>query len=148
MGITNRDKDVSEQKQEWIAHKDLVNVTGGTYILAIAPYACEVRAVSASAKALSGAPTIELERHTFVAGSGVTVTSTSLMVALTIPAFGTSGQFESASLAAAGSSFVQLARGDALVASIIGANTGADHLCVTVVVKKLQDIVSQFGSAT
>lgn len=147
MAIINRDKDVSEQKQSYHETIKLFNTTGGTFPILLVPYNAEVRAVQVAARALSGAPTVEVEAHRFVAGAGVTVNS-SIMTALTMKAFGTSGIANSLSLGVAGSTQVQVAAGDLLVATCVGANTGADDVVVSVVLKCLQDIKSDFGSAS
>jgi len=67
-----------------------------------------------------------------------------LFRSLTVPAFGTSG-VASASLAAGGSTLLNLSAGQVLVVTTSGANTASDDLLVEVVLEKLQDIVSFYG---
>jgi hypothetical protein len=67
-----------------------------------------------------------------------------MMQALTVPALGTSG-VAAASLAASGSTQLNLSAGQVIVVTTSGANTAADDLSVAVVVEKLQDIVSYYG---
>lgn len=148
MAIVNRDLDASEQLQVLHFSINAPTLTGGTYLLGNLPFPCEIKKVEASAAALSGTPALEVEGYKFVAGAGVTINS-SVMAALTVPAFGTSGIAISASLGVAGSTQVQLAAQDQLVATISGANSAVIGLLnVNVVVKKLQDIVSQYGATS
>lgn len=138
MALVNRDKDASEQK-------DVVTFTrllaaAGSYMIWQAPYNFEVVAVAATARAISGAMTARVDINKF-GGTN----SASMMVALTVPAYGTSGAFVSASLAAAGSSFIQGAPKDSLWV-VVPASVAADDLVLTVTVKKLQDIVSYNGA--
>lgn len=140
MAIVNRDKDASEQREQMCFPRVLAAV-GTSQILWVAPFPFEVVKVAVTARALSGAPTMRLDIGRFGGTASV-----SMMVALTVPVYGTSGAFVSGSLAAAGSSFIQGAAGDCLVMSIIGANTAADDLALSVVVKKLQDIVSHYNA--
>lgn len=142
MAIVNRDKDSSEQKESRTWHKTLVDTGGGTFPMFIVPYACEVEAVTAAAQTLSGTPSIELEAYSF--SGGVTINS-DIMAALAYPAYSTSGIFASASLGTAGSTQVQLAQGDLLVATCTGANSAGDHAVVNVVLRALQDIKSHQG---
>lgn len=139
MAIVNRDNDASEQR-EVVNHSQVLAAVGTSKMIWVAPYNFEVVSVAASARALSGAPTVRVDLGKFGGTASV-----SMMVALTVPVYGTSGAFVSASLAAAGSSFIQGAAKDALVLSVIGANTAADDLVLEVVVKKLQDIVTHFS---
>jgi hypothetical protein len=138
MAIVNRDLDVSEQK-DVIKFNRLLAATGATLPMWVAPYPFEIVEVNLTARALSGAPTARVDVYKF----GGT-TSISAMVLLTIPAYATSGALTSASLAAAGSTHVQGAAGDMLVLTTAAANTACDDLVATVVIKKLQDIVSTF----
>lgn len=145
MAIVNRDLDPSQQKEVLTFNVKLAGVGGGTYVLGNLPFPCEISKIAVTAKSLSGAPSVEVEGYKWA--GGVTINS-AIMTALAVPAFGTSGVFVSASLGVAGSTQVQLAAQDQLVATITGANTAADDLCISVVVKKLQDIVSMYGSST
>lgn len=154
MAIVNRDLDASEQLQVFSYTLFAPSAAAGsfslgaTYQLGNIPFPCEIKKVECTANSLSGAPTIEVEAYRFVVGAGVTINST-VMAALAIPAFGTSGIAISASLGVAGSTQVQLAAQDQLVATIVGANTAViGNLTVNVVVKKLQDVVSSYGATS
>ena len=145
MAIVNRDLDASEQLATFNLALTLAATSGGTYVLASVPWPCEVKRVVVTAKSLSGTPSLEVEGYRF--SGGVTINS-AIMAAQLIPAFGTSGAFSSASLGVAGSTQVQLAASDSIVASVTGANSAADIVNVAVVVKKLQDIASSFGASS
>ena len=154
MAIVNRDKDPSEQLEVLSYTLFAPSAAAGsfslgaTYQLGNLPFPCEIKKIEATANSLSGAPSIEVEIYKFVAGAGVTINS-SVMAAMVVPAFGTSGIAISASLGVAGSTQVQAAAQDQLVAVITGANTAViGNLTVNVVVKRLQDIVSFYGATS
>lgn len=138
MAIVNRDKDASEQR-DVVSYTRLL-AAAGSYPIWVAPYPFEIVKVAAAARAISGSVTARVDIKKFGGTDSI-----SAMVALAVPAYGTSGAFISASLSPAGSTLVQGAQGDALFV-VVPAATGADDLVLEVVVKKLQDIVSQFGA--
>lgn len=143
MALVNRDKDVSERRYEVNWQKDLL-VTAISPAVFIVPWPCKVVAVRATGRALSGAPTGVLQGTKFIVGTGNTILQASMMAALTVPALGTSG-LGSASLAAAGSTQLQLDAGQVLQWTSAVANTAIDDAAIVVVLEKLQDIVSDFG---
>ena len=137
MAIVNRDYDASEQRD--VVSFSRLLVQAGSLMIWQAPYNFEVVGVAASARGISSA-TVRVDIVKFGGTNSI-----SAMVALTVPAYGTSGVFVSASLAAAGSSHVQGAAKDALFITV-PAGTGADDLVLNVVVKKLQDIVTHYSA--
>jgi hypothetical protein len=89
---------------------------------------------------LSGAPNHSVWLQRFVAGAGVT--SIVFGASMASVAFATSGG-QSFTLAA-GVTF-QLQAGDLLMLSTAAANTASTSTVVTLVLRQLQDIVSDFG---
>ena len=142
MPIVNRELDVSEKRLVLTYTKQLA-ATSLDLPAHVIPYPCKVVAVRATARGLSGAPAIAV-RGQLLSAAGSTILNASMMQALTVPAFGTSG-VASASLAAGGSTLLNLSAGQVLVVTTSGANTASDDLLVEVVLEKLQDIVSFYG---
>ena len=136
MGIINRTKDISEQK-ELIQGNFALAATGKDMILHKAPRAQLITDAKCTAVGLSGTPTATLKLQRFVVGAGLTTISIS--GALTISAIGTSGT-QTFSLPATGSSLLQLAAGDVLVVTTGGTNAGTEQTMVDVVVQNVQDI--------
>jgi hypothetical protein len=138
MGLINRDKDVSEQKE-------VINVswpalaTGLTIVVWQAPYPCTVVDCRIGAVGLSGSPTIAFQTNRFIAGTGITVL-TGIAGTYTELALGTSGPFQ-ASLQAAGSSLLALQQGDVITIQTGGANAAIASVALQLVVKKTQDIL-------
>lgn len=141
MAIVNRDLDVSEQREVFQAQLAPVSLTGGTYMIALVPSQIEVQAIEISADGLSNVPVFEVEAHKFA--GGITINS-SICTGTSVGAFGLSGPV-SLALGTAGSTQVQVDAGSALVLSVTGANSAAAKCVVTVVGKRLQDIVTHFG---
>lgn len=139
MAIVNRDLDNSEKKVEF-NWQGTAATSGGTYQLALVPYQCEVEKIVVAGIGLSGSPTVEVEAYKFA--GGITINS-DLSSALTVTAWGTSGSQEM-TLGTAGSTQVLLDADSKLVIRAAGANSAVADLCVSVVVRKLQDIVSHF----
>ena len=142
MGITNRSKDVSEQRDSIQTTLGLV-ATGATILVAQIPYNSTLDAVKVSAQGLSGSPTYDLRVWRFIVGTGVT-TIAGGATTLTPLVMGTSG-LQSMSLAASGSSFLNLMANDVITLTSGGANTAVTGLSVSVVIKAVQDIKSTFG---
>lgn len=143
MALVNRDKDVSEQRE--VIHAQLGAVaTGITLGCAIVPYSCELQAIRSSAIGLSGTPTAAFTIGRFIAGSGMT-NITGGATTLTHTAVGTSG-VQSWSLAASGSSLVQLQSGDVLTLTSAGTNAAVANLAVSFVLKALTDIKNQYNA--
>lgn len=143
MAIVNRDKDVSEQK-EVVTTRIAPTVTAATYMLHVLAYPAELQAVQQAANGLSGAPFHYIDVYRFIPGAGAT-TITGLHASMAVTAVGTSG-VQGFSLIAAGSTLLQLQAKDVLVLRTAVANTAATDVTVSLVVKKLQDIVSYYGA--
>lgn len=142
MGITNRAKDSSEQREVFEAHYALT-ATGVTIPVCVVPFASTLDAVRVAAHGLSGSPTYQLAVNRFITGAGLT-TMTAAATLLTATAFGTSG-LQSVVLAASGSSFLNLMAGDVVFMASGAANTAVNSISVAVVLKALQDIKTNFG---
>lgn len=136
MGITNRTKDLSEQK-------DLVEVliddtiTGRIYPIYTAPRAQTLLDARSVCLGLSGAPTMSLFLNRFVVGTGGF--SAAIGGALTASAFGTSGA-QQYSLPAVGSSLLALQSGDWISVKAGAANAALTDCMVNMVVQNVQDI--------
>lgn len=137
MGIINRTMDVSEQKEIFTATATTV-VNQMDIPVGIVERACTVTDAKVSLLGISGAPTVLLKALRFVAGTGGS--SFVLGTTFAITAFGTSG-YISYSLVTAGSTVLNLQKGDLLVATA-GGGTGAAATAMTldIVVQNLQDI--------
>lgn len=152
MGVTNRAKDASEQKDvfQWSYNRAAgsslgpIN-TGATAWIAIMPYAGVIQSMRAAAAGLSGAMQIALGVQRFAAGGTLIGAGISNLV---VAEFGTSGIMGYSGLAATGSTLLLVQANDVLTITTSVANTAANALTVDVVVKKLQDIVSYHGVST
>ncbi len=149
MAIVNRDKDVSEQKVSAcsVFAASVGASAGANFHLWMAPFPCEVKAVAVSASGISGAPTASINNLRFVVGAGATQIL-GIGATLTVLANGTSGP-QTFTMGTAGSTIMQMQAGDILVYNQLfsGGNVASANTTVSVVVKKLQDIVSHWGSA-
>lgn len=142
MGITNRAKDVSEQRDS-IQGEFLAVATGITLLVAQIPYNSTLDAVKVSAQGLSGAPTYDLRVWRFIVGTGVT-TIAGGATTVTPSTMGTSGP-TSMVLAATGSTLLQLLANDVITLTSGVANAAVTALAVSVVIKAVQDIKTTFG---
>lgn len=145
MAICNRDNDPSQQKEN-VTGVIPAAVTAATYPIWMAPFPCEVVAAQSAASGLSGTPLHNLGIIRFVAGAGLT-TIVGLNSSMALVALGTSG-VQGYSLIATGSTLLQMQAKDILCLVTSGAASAALNVTVSVVVKKLQDIVSHYGVAT
>lgn len=144
MAIVNRDLDASEQNEVIpIRTAGAVTNTGGTYLIGLVPYNCEVKAIRLSAMGLSGVPIFEVENYKFTAGSSISINS-SISTATSVGLLSLSGII-SLTLGTAGSSQVQCDANSAFVLTLGAAGTAASQVTGEIVVKKLQDIVTTFG---
>jgi hypothetical protein len=150
MAIVNRDLDVSQRK---VCIQTFVNSTvgasaGAAFPLVEMSFPCQVKAIELAAVGLSGSPQIAFDVQRFVAGAGLT-TIPYLSTTLTVTAYSVSG-YQAVTLAAAGSTLLQLQRGDVITVNQLfsGGNVAVQRLNVGIVVQALQDIVQQFGSST
>lgn len=141
MALVNRDKDVSEQQLEWHLPIATAIATGLTLPVARVPYSAQAVQAHFEAVGISGSPTVNLEVHRFIVGTGITQISGLMQASITLQALGTSGP-QAASLAVSGSSLLNLQQGDVLVWKSGGANSSVNAASVTIVVKALQDIKS------
>ena len=142
MAITNRAKDVSEQR-DVLQSSFQLTVTGATLFAAVIPYPATLDGVRVAAAGISGTPTYDLRVLRFIAGAGVT-TIAGGATTLTGVAVGTSG-IQSMVLASSGSTLLNLLAGDMITLTSGGANSAVTGLNVSVVVKALQDIKTSFG---
>lgn len=136
MGIINRTKDVSEQK-------DLIEtliddtITGRIYPVYTAPRAQTLLDARNTALGISGAPTMALFLNRFVVGTGGF--SAAIGGALTVKSFGTSGS-QQYSLPASGSSLLALQSGDWISVVAGAANASMTDNMVQLVVQNIADI--------
>lgn len=149
MAIVNRDLDTSQQKD--VIYQAYKNVGVGSTILAggasfwigaAIPYPFTVESAEVYAIGLTGAPQIRLIIDRFAAGQTRMVCGISNCV---ITAYGTSGIQGLSGLAPVGSTLLNGQAKDQLSFDLVGANTGATDLTISVVIKKTQDIVSYNG---
>jgi len=117
------------------------------------PYPAILAAIDIAAFGLSGAPGWQFNILRFIAGLGSTAVAVGVSV-LTVVGFGTSGMQQIAGVSSAGvapvlapqgSSLAQLLAGDLIQIVSSGANTAVNASVVSVVIKKTQDVLSQFG---
>lgn len=148
MAIVNRDLDVTQQK---IEHSTIVTTSvaasaGVNFPVWMAPYPCVLKAVEVAAQGISGAPNAAIDIYRFIVGTGAT-TILSVGNTLAVKAIGTSGP-QGFSLAAAGSTLLQLATGDVVILNQLfsGGNVAIDKAVVSVVTQPSQDIKSHWGS--
>jgi hypothetical protein len=151
MGLVNRDKDASEQKDvvfyaSAACAGSSTLVTGVTRVIAMVPYPCVLANIGVAALGCSGAMAVSFAKNTF-AGGGLTSYAVSISN-LILQNFGTSGQVGYSGLAAAGSTLLQFQAGDQLVMSTSVANTACTDLLLNIALKKVQDIVSINGVST
>lgn len=145
MGIINRTKDPSEQKEAFdVTLRGIV--TAATYQVCVVPYPANVEAIVHSHQGLSGSPALRFDVWRFIAGAGFTSVVTGLGASATIVALATSGVL-SASLPAVGSTLLQVQAKDVITLHSFAANTATVESHVQVVLKKTQDKVSYYGDA-
>ncbi len=143
MAIVNRTLDVSEKRKVMQQNLGLV-ATGVTAIVAAVPYACTLDAMQIIACGLSGAPTYQLNVDRFIVGTGFTTIILATGTSNTPGAYGTSGVL-AAKLVASGSTLLNLLANDLLMVTSGVANTAALSLSVSVVLKPISDVKTQFG---
>ncbi len=142
MSITNRTKDISEQKDLIIAGNDYSGTaTAGIYPIYVAPRAQTLVDAKNMALGLSGAPTMSLFLNRFVVGTGAA--SYAIGGALTVSAFGTSG-YQTYSLPATGNSVLALSAGDFITVKAGGSNAALTSNVIELVVTNIQDFKSWF----
>lgn len=136
MGIINRTKDLSEQK-DLVMNAIDDTITGRIYPIYTAPRAQTLVDARNTCLGLSGAPTMSLFLNRFVVGTGAA--SYAIGGALTASAFGTSGS-QQYSLPAVGSSLLALQSGDVITVKAGGANSALTDNMLEMVVQNLADI--------
>lgn len=148
MANINRSMDGSSQVQT-----STVNVStavaasaGISYNVFQAPWPCTLRGVFVAASGLSGAVSQSVDILRFN-GVGGTTLIPSVGSTMTVLAYGTSFAYQGFSMAAPGSTLLNLQAGDVvqLVQQFSGGNVAVRDEAVTVVVQPIQDILTQFG---
>lgn len=142
MAIVNRDLDPTQQRILFDASPGLIGVSTIVH-LGIAPCASQLLAVATNAFGLSGAPTVGVQVQRFVVGVGLTTIPLNSASLLTIAAMSTSGM-QLQTLTAAGTSLVQLLKGDDIQLITSTANTAATYT-IEAVIQILQDVQSDYG---
>ena len=141
MAIVNRDNDSSQQQLD-VTASVRPTTTAATYILWEAPYPCQLLKAQQAAVGLSGSPFHFIDIYRFIPGSGAT-TITGLHASVGVVAVGTSGS-QGFSVLAASATLTQLQAKDMLVLRTAVANTAVTDVSISLVLKKLQDIVSYY----
>jgi hypothetical protein len=143
MAITNRDKDVSEQKDVVQINLGAVATAATRHVL-IAPYPFTLQSVRSSAQGVSNAMQVAFEKMTGAGSSGIPIGISNMI----LQNRSTSGVIGFSGLAATGSTLLNFAAGDVLqiVTSVSSGN--ATDLSLQLILKKTQDIVSHNGVAT
>jgi len=147
MGNINRTDDVSQQ-QEVLVIGGLNPGSGGSALVAsgstlycsvIVPRAMQIQSAQSTCFGISGAPQVLLGCLRFSAGISFVIGTTSL-----IPSFGVSG-YLGVSIGAAGSTQLNLQKGDVLLAQQLGGTGAAStNTVINVVVKNVSDIKTWF----
>lgn len=146
MGIINRTLDSSEQQDIFTiscagSGLSLSVVNGSTFFAGIiVPRACVIQSAQATALGVSGSPQVLLGALRF----GTSASSFVIGTTMAVPTFGTSG-FMPYSIGAAGSSQLNLQKGDLLNLQHLGGTGAATtNTIMTIVVKYVQDIKSWY----
>lgn len=146
MAIVNRDLDSSQQVVNFTSSFPVGFVGGGpcglTNGVAVMPSPGQLVGAGLVCQGLSGAPNMSLWLNRFIVGTGFTAIP--IGASLVAQALGTSGgqTFN----VGAGVTWT-LQAGDAIVLVANGANTAIQSATVTLSVKALQDIKTQFGAS-
>jgi hypothetical protein len=161
MGIINRTKDASEQRERFfVPIQGSFGLspgipTGSTFMAAIVPYACVIEEAQLAAFGVSGSPTFNLALSRFITGTGFT-TWILASGSSNIPAiYGTSGpgSFGASTfggsgmllLNASGSTLNILVANDVLSVTVAGSNASATSAVVGFVLRPTSDIKKNFG---
>lgn len=142
MALVNRDKDVSEQRDN-NTESFTATATGVTLGVFSVPYPATLDGVRVAGHGLSGAPTLDFAVLRFIVGTGVT-TITAGFTTLTVTEFSTSG-LQSVVTVASGNTLLNLLAGDIITATTGGSNTAAKGYELSVITKAAQDIKTTFG---
>lgn len=142
MGIVNRTKDQSEQRETFDCQPGLVGISALIQVGQI-PYPGQILKIVSSAYGLSGSPICGIQIQRFIVGAGATTIPLNGSSLLTIVAFSTSGM-QTHVLPAAGSTSVQVLSGDQVQIVTSVANTAATY-SVNMIVQCLQEVKSTYG---
>lgn len=142
MGIINRDKNITEQVDNWDVQFSVIGVSAIMPLVTV-PYVAQLQKVVVAAFGLSGAPQLQLQIQRFIPGTGNTVIALNGSSLLTAQAFSTSG-LQTFAIPALSSTLVQLQVGDQLQVVSSVANTAATY-AVNAVIQCLQDYKTQYG---
>jgi hypothetical protein len=140
MSIINRDKDLSERRQERLV-KLTGTVTGSSSVLMVAPFNAKIVGAFQAARGLSGSPVHTLVAERFIAGSGATVIG-GWAATLSVTAFGTSG---SQGYSCPAASFLTINAGDIISLYPSGTNAACSEVVIGVVLEALDDIKKSFS---
>lgn len=140
MGIVNRTKDSSEQKESLKLNVGPV-ATGADVVIGPIERACTITDMKVSCIGMSNTAHVFLKGLRFIAGTGGS--SFAIGSSFALSAFGTSG-YLSYSLPASGSTLLNLQKGDVLALQVGGSNAAVTGLAVDVVVQNIQDIITWY----
>ena len=146
MAIVNRDLDTSQKKESVQSVVASLALGASHAVIAVPQYPVELKYVAVSPVAIAAAPVLSLEIIRFVTGAGLTVIP-GIAATLAVAAHGTSG-VQGFSLAAPGSTLLNLQSGDMLGIRIPGASGAVTTMGVNVIWNPTQDIKGAFGSQT
>lgn len=162
MGILNRTKEASEQKERFfinltgaVGGASAIISTGATFPAMIVPYPATVSGAQLAAVGISGSPQYTIAVNRFIAGTGFT-TWVLATGASNIPAefgtsgpgvFGTSAFGQSGMLLtnAHGSTLNILMANDLLTVTTGGTNAAARSVAMCVVLQPIQDVKVNFN---
>lgn len=147
MAVVNRALDNSQQETEFYESFGAFS-TGASNLavsvpIAMIPYPSTLVAARVAATGISGSPTLDLSITRFIVGSG----STSYLggfTSIALQAVGTSG-IQSVTIAAAGSTALNLLAGDVVYGSVAGQDSAVTGLAVSIVIDATQSIKTHFG---
>ena len=146
MAIVNRDLDPSQQKDVVEANLGAV-ATGVTKHLLVAPYPGSLQSVRASAQGVSNAMQLAFSKLTFLVGVGSTAIGMGISN-MVLQNTSVSGVIGYSGLAAQGSTLLNFQAGDVIQVVSSVSNGNATDLCLQLVLKRTQDIVSMNGITT
>jgi hypothetical protein len=150
MGLINRDKDASEQRDVWTWTTNTAVGVSQSLNLFIAPFSCQVLGLQVAAFGLSATPTLNWNIQRFIVGSGVTTLATGFTTATVGAAFGTSGPIGATGVGVglqgltAGTSLLTMQKGDIFICISSTANSAATY-AQSIITQRLQDITSDFS---
>lgn len=143
MAVTNRAKDVSEQKWTFQAAYGAIGVTPVVreFPVGSVPFPGTIKGIFAAAKGVSGTPVLDMYVQRFTT-AGITLSGGATTLAL--QNVGTSG-IQSFVLAASGNTLLGVQAGDVVTVKFSGTDSAVTALSVSIVVQAIQDIKTSFG---